>query len=293
MIPQNAIQEWRLTAPWAEAWQVEQDLVITRALIQLYSDSYIAENFAFRGGTAMQKLFLSHPTRYSEDIDLVQLRAGPVGPALDSIRKILDPWLGEPRRSRKESRFSLVYRFDSETPPVQSMRLKVEVNNGENFTVFPLQKASLKSESQWFKGSAEVTTYALEELLGTKLRALYQRKKGRDLYDMAMALGHLPNLKVANVVRCFQQYLSHEEISVSRAQFESNLFGKMKDPDFIGDIDQLLTPDSPPFDAVAAEKLVRSTFVAILPGEPWKGEGGSTKKKEWEIFKSREESVKI
>ena len=39
-------------------------------------------------------------------------------------------------------------------------------------------------ENSWFTGSAELTTYHFEELLGTKLRALYQRKKGRDLYDL-------------------------------------------------------------------------------------------------------------
>src|SRR3989338_4493236 len=139
MIPLNAMQEWKEVAPWADPAHVEQDLVITRALILLYSEPTLAATFAFRGGTAMQKLFLSHPTRYSEDIDLVQLRSGPIGPALDSIRKCLDPWLGIPKRARKEGRFSLIYRFDSETSPVRPMRLKVEVNNDETFTVFDLQ----------------------------------------------------------------------------------------------------------------------------------------------------------
>ena len=38
--------------------------------------------------------------------------------------------------------------------------------------------------SRWFTGAAKVLTYDLDELLGTKLRALYQRKKGRDLFDL-------------------------------------------------------------------------------------------------------------
>ncbi|MBM4319451.1 MAG: nucleotidyl transferase AbiEii/AbiGii toxin family protein, partial [Deltaproteobacteria bacterium] len=37
-------------------------------------------------------------------------------------------------------------------------------------------------ENPWFSGAADVATYALDELLSTKLRALYQRKKGRDLF---------------------------------------------------------------------------------------------------------------
>lgn len=89
--------------------------------------------------------------RYSEDIDLVQLRPGPIGPAVDAIRKCLDPWLGEPRRGRKENRFTLIYRFESEISPVRPMRLKVEVNNDENFSVFELQKKPLEARSIWFK----------------------------------------------------------------------------------------------------------------------------------------------
>jgi predicted nucleotidyltransferase component of viral defense system len=279
MIPQHAITEWRAFAPWADSFQVEQDLVISRALVQLYSDPYLAETFAFRGGTAMQKLFFDRPTRYSEDIDLVQLRGGAIGPALDAIRKYLDPWLGEPRRSRKQDRFTLVYHYESEVAPVQTMRLKVEVNNGEKFNVLPLQKKLFETKSLWFNGKVEILTYAVEELLGTKLRALYQRKKGRDLYDMAMALKHFPGLDATKVVECCQRYLSHQEASVSRAQFESNLVGKLKDSAFIGDINQLLASDASPFDPAAAGNLVLNKFVALFPGEPWKGDNESKRTK--------------
>lgn len=83
----------------------------------------------------MQKLFYKVPTRYSEDIDLVQIKKGPIGGWIGAIRKHLDPWLGEPSRGRKKNRATLIYRFDSELPPIQRMRLKIEVNTGENFTV--------------------------------------------------------------------------------------------------------------------------------------------------------------
>src|SRR5690348_9113584 len=152
MIPQNAVREWRARAPWADPAHIEQDLVITRALVEIYNDAALASQFAFRGGTAMQKLFFEEPYRYSEDIDLVQLRPGPIGPALDAIRKHLDPWLGTPRRGRKDARFTLVYHYQSETPPPQPMRLKIEVNNDENFTVFELQEKSIEAKSRWFSG---------------------------------------------------------------------------------------------------------------------------------------------
>ena len=75
MIPELAIQEWQEHAPWPAVEQVEQDLLICRALVAIYSDPYLAENLAFRGGTALHKLFLHPQPRYSEDIDLVQVNA--------------------------------------------------------------------------------------------------------------------------------------------------------------------------------------------------------------------------
>lgn len=75
MIPENFIQEWRENARWQSLVQVEQDLIISRALVDLYNEPYVRESLAFRGGTALNKLFLKPPSRYSEDIDIVQKNA--------------------------------------------------------------------------------------------------------------------------------------------------------------------------------------------------------------------------
>jgi predicted nucleotidyltransferase component of viral defense system len=82
MIPQAYITAWRQKAPWQENFQVEQDLVIERALMAIYNDEYLRSRLAFRGGTALHKLYLSPAARYSEDIDLVQITAEPFGPVL-------------------------------------------------------------------------------------------------------------------------------------------------------------------------------------------------------------------
>ena len=52
--------------------QVEQDLIICRALCDLFNASDLKGRIAFRGGTAIHKLLFEQPLRYSEDIDLVQ-----------------------------------------------------------------------------------------------------------------------------------------------------------------------------------------------------------------------------
>lgn len=97
MIPKDFIEEWRENARWQNLVQVEQDLIISRALVDLYNEPHVRESLVFRGGTALNKLFLKPSARYSEDIDFVQKRIEPIGKTIDAIREILKPWLGDPR----------------------------------------------------------------------------------------------------------------------------------------------------------------------------------------------------
>lgn len=100
LIPRAYIQAWSAKAPWPDLRQVEQDLIICRALCDLFSASDLRDRIAFRGGTAIHKLLFRQPLRYSEDIDLVQTRAEPIGETVDAIREALS-WLGKCSRLAK------------------------------------------------------------------------------------------------------------------------------------------------------------------------------------------------
>ena len=125
--------------------------------------------------------------KFSEDIDLVQIRPEPVKETLSRLRDQLS-FLDKPSVEQKRGNNTLKFRFDSEIPPVQRLRLKVEINCMEHFAKLGWHQKKFEVNTNWFKGSCKLTTHKLEELLGTKLRALYQRRKGRDLYDLYQAL---------------------------------------------------------------------------------------------------------
>jgi len=269
VIPFDYITEWRSQAPWTADAQVEQDLVVSRALAAIFGDPAASRRLAFRGGTALYKLYVRPPTRYSEDIDLVQVAAEPVGDLLDAVRQALDPWLGTPRRIVKGGGVTLVYRAESEARPPTPLRLKVEVNTREHFSVFGFEERDFAVRSRWFSGDARITTYCLDELLGTKLRALYQRKKGRDLFDLFVA-GRNPGVSPARVVECFGRYLERTGLRVTRAEFEMNLREKLADGAFIGDIAPLVAPDFA-WSVEEAARYVQSQIVPLIPGEPWRG----------------------
>ena len=271
MIPRAHITAWRSKAPWSTDAQVEQDLVVCRALVDLYSDELLAREVAFRGGTALHKLHLEPPGRYSADIDLVQIKAGPIGPVLTAMRARLDPWLGEPRWTQSQGRVTFLYRFESETKPITPLKLKVEINTREHFFVLGPHRVCFQVDSPWHAGAAELLTYKPEELLGTKLRALYQRKKGRDLFDLSEAIVRLTELDSDNVITCFTRYLEHEGRRITRTEFECNLAEKIKDKAFLSDVPPLLALGVS-FDPFAARERVVDSFISRLP------EGASRKR---------------
>jgi hypothetical protein len=189
-----------------------------------------------------------------------------------AIRSTLDPWLGEPKRRAGQGRFTLYYRFETTSVPVIEMRVKIEINTREHFSVHGLTTRPLAIDNPWFSGRADVPTYHLPELLGTKLRALYQRKKGRDLFDLAVALAQGAP-EPAQVVEAFERYMAFGGTPITRAQFEANLAAKIADPTFLGDVPPLLRTGLT-YDPTVAWQQVHKAFVNRLPGEPWRGDGG-------------------
>jgi predicted nucleotidyltransferase component of viral defense system len=260
MIPQQYIIEWSEFVPWQANEQIEQDLIICRSLVELFSDDFIAEKLAYRGGTALHKLFLKPQSRYSEDIDLVQISAEPFGPSIDKIRKLLS-FLGEPKIKQKNRNTTLIFNFESEIQPVQVLKLKVETNCREHFSVFNFKKKMFKVNSSWFTGECNVTTYEIEELLGTKLRALYQRKKGRDLYDLFRSIKANPSISKEKIMQAYQTYMKHEVTGIpSQESYLKNLENKMNDPEFLGDTTALLRPDEI-YDPIDGFNLVKSELI--------------------------------
>lgn len=264
MISRGFITDWRNTAPWATDAQVEQDLVLSRALVSIFG-SDVGDSLALRGGTALYKLYFEEPVRYSEDIDLVQLVPGAIGPIFDAIKEILNPWLGDPVRDIGDSTATLKYRFSSEIEPVTPLRLKIEINTREHEHFLDLQSEEFTVNSLWFKGSSRVNTYVIEELMATKLRALYQRSKGRDLYDLWFAISNLEP-DCAKIVTLFRKYMELKGDPPSLNTFMSNLDRKLNDPAFLNDTEPLVRPGWG-FDPAMARNIVAANLIYKLDRE--------------------------
>jgi predicted nucleotidyltransferase component of viral defense system len=269
LIPSAYIQGWSATAAWPDPRQIEQDLIICRALCDLFNAPPLKDRIAFRGGTAINKLLFHQPLRYSEDIDLVQNRPEPIGAIIDAIREALS-WLGKCSREQAGHSTHLVFKFTPETDAQASLKLKVEINTREHNALLSLKRYPFAVVNDWYRGEAEILSFEPEELFGTKLRALLQRRKNRDLFDLYHGLNQLA-LDADKLIACFEHYLALEGKPISRAVAEQRMLEKLT---------RSLTEDIAPLlpagirfsdnDAVRAFERVWRELIMRLKGDAWK-----------------------
>ncbi|MDR2567455.1 MAG: nucleotidyl transferase AbiEii/AbiGii toxin family protein [Bifidobacteriaceae bacterium] len=185
MISELAVREWSATHPWPLPSQVEQDLLLSRAICEIATHPCLGRELVFRGGTALHKLHLPGPLRYSEDLDYVRTTAGGIGPLVTALGE-LGRELGFTTSSVLRLHPKVVWKTttDDDLP----LKIKIEVNTHERSPALALARLPFQVGSSWWRGSAEVTTFQPAELVATKIRALYQRSKGRDLFDLWLAL---------------------------------------------------------------------------------------------------------
>ena len=269
MIPASYIQEWSSKASWPDLRLIEQDLIITRALCDLFNSPALAGKIAFRGGTAINKLLFRQPLRYSEDIDLVQIHPEPIGPVIDGIRDALS-WLGQCNRNQAGHSMHLVYRFSPEAAPETTLRLKIEINTREHKALYGIKPYPFEIDNSWHRAKTEILSFEPEELFATKLRALLQRHKNRDLFDLHEGLKQL-SMDIEKLIACFEHYLSMEGKPITRAIAEQRMLEKLR-RSLTEDIAPLL-PAGVQFtddDAMDAFNNVWVELVARIKGDPWK-----------------------
>ena len=162
---------------------------------------------------------------------------------------------------KSKSNNTLIYSYDAENPPNPKMKIKIEINTREHFAIDGIRNLKLECKSDWFTGSADIATFSTEELLATKLRALYQRRKGRDLFDLWIAQELKPNF--AKTVKILKAYLDKANLSITKKEFLDNLSAKIEDPIFQNDITPLIR-NSSEYNLKEAFEYVKKTYMDFI-----------------------------
>ena len=257
MITEADIAHWQQHAPWPTLEQIEQDLVLSRLIVEIANHPLLSEELIFRGGTCLHKVWLDRPWRYSEDLDYVRRTGGGVGETLDAIREVAAA-VGFDRVQTDVRRYPKV-RLDTTFVRGGRMRIKVELNTFERAPARPTVTRALNVDSPWFSGTADVPTFALEELAATKIRALFQRAKGRDLFDLWLAVIRA-GAQPTDIAACFAHYRP-DGWTVARAA--TNLDAKLLNRDFMSDVEQLVVDWPEGYTIQAAGQAARAVLDSI------------------------------
>jgi predicted nucleotidyltransferase component of viral defense system len=261
MISQKDITEWRIYAPWLKDILVKKDLIQSKILIDLFNNEILSEKFALRGGLAINKLYLLSPSRYSEDINLVQIYPEPIGIIIDEIRRSLS-WLGEPVRKQTKDKITLYY--NKSLKFILDQGIKIVISIREHSSLKGLIKKKYKIENSWFSGEADIVTFTIEELLAIKLKDLYFKQRGRDLFDIYIISQKCNNIDKILVIQILKKYFIREVRKVSRFLYERNLVYKMRNLNFVSDISPLLPSNSKGYNYEIAYHHIIKHYISLL-----------------------------
>ncbi|HPC61938.1 MAG TPA: nucleotidyl transferase AbiEii/AbiGii toxin family protein [Verrucomicrobiota bacterium] len=264
--------------PWGAQYQVEQDLLLCRAMAALFDDKFLSSQIAMRGGTLLHKVHLAPPARYSEDIDLVVVGTRPADHIRRAIRRVLTNVLGTPkasvwdtlvlaiRNTVKPSRvLRMTYSARSILEPNRTLEIVVEANVTERKPHRAVVEMPFSFPFRDKQVQTRVKGFDIHEMLGTKMRAMFQRTRGRDLFDLYWALTQSPTpVDPAAIIASFQHYLKQEGTKAGRAEFIGILDDHLKDRGFCSDMQPLLRADIT-YDPQAAGKYVKTHLLSLLP----------------------------
>lgn len=235
---------------------VEQDFLICQAVAAIFEDKFLKGQVAMRGGTVLHKAHLAPASRYSEDIDLVLMGDRPAGHIKKALTRVLKPLLGAPAESiftdirvtvrnlvAKSTIIRSTYTYDPAGNDAALAHLKVEVNTSENKSLFPLVPVKVRvPEPSGGVRDVDVVSYDLDEMLGTKLRALLQREHGRDLYDIVRAWevaqvpGAVSKVDPVRVGKAFRFYMEQEGSAFEATKIQAELARRMMSHKFLNDM---------------------------------------------------------
>jgi len=279
MLTRQDILAHQATAPWPVIRQIEQDLLLCRAMVAVFNDPFLKSQIAMRGGTLLHKAHLAPAARYSEDMDLVVVGERPEEHIRAALKRVLGAVLGKHKRwgweeltltvrdAAKPSRiFRLTYEVASVSEPGRSLTIVVEANVEERQPYLPIVEVPFSVPFRGQSLAARLNSFDLHEMMGTKMRALFQRKRGHDLFDLYWGLSRPARspVKPERIIESFQHYMSQEGTVVPRDEFLRQLDARLADRGFCSDMDPLLRTGIA-YDPQSAGKHVREALLMRLP----------------------------
>lgn len=185
---------------------VEKDYVLGWVLAGIFSHPVIGSRWSFKGGTCLKKCFFE-TYRFSEDLDFtVSVSDGLEKESLISCFKEISEWVYDatgieiPRdlirfdvyqnhRGSLSAQGRIGYRGPLQ-PRGDLPRIKIDLTTDETLVLDTVVRDVHHPYSDRPDDGIHVTSYDFEELFAEKIRALAERQRPRDLYDVVHLYRH-------------------------------------------------------------------------------------------------------
>jgi predicted nucleotidyltransferase component of viral defense system len=239
------------------------DYRLTQALNAIYDDAFLSAQLRLKGGTALNKLFFPAANRLSVDLDFnvigtkVQVLAER-GEIADRVRALL---------SEQDAGYALAHDYRYEQSTIQAaftplsggprQHMKLELSFIERVPILGEETRALVLPGG---ETAAVKTYRLEELTATKLRALYGRRKGRDIYDLWQIGAHELDERATRKLMLY--YFYHARMVFHYPTFRANVEEKLNRRGFADDVRGLIRVGHK-FDWAIASQAVLDRFAFL------------------------------
>ncbi len=186
MIPRTCIQQYAdglVFTPTLK--QAEQALLLRRVMVAVGEHGDLKDKLVCSGGTTLHQALLPNPLRHSEDLDLLVIKRAPLKPVYNAFYDIGE-YLGFSDvavQSRKK--FPKIY-YGIEHENNDRGLLKIELSQEPASLTMAADSVSreVSIDTPWYSGAAAVRCVTPVDLAASKVSAIHNRNKPRDLSDL-------------------------------------------------------------------------------------------------------------
>ena len=262
------VRDWADAQGIGDEVRAELDLRLSHT-VGLIAASDLGMELCFKGGTAINKLYFEDTARLSVDLDYNAVgEERSVYRRCRERRESLTALISQAGAELHRYKFGVVgdhllFRYRSVTTG-RSGSFKVEISLTERFAVFGAVRRPFLVPLTTAPGSRRevaVNTTTLPELIGTKIRALHQRRKGRDIFDLWRAIPVIQDTTILRKLVLF--YFACRNVPFDRQAFFGTLDQKIGDPRFQDDLTPYLRPGTR-FDWATSTAEVRQWLDSTL-----------------------------
>lgn len=197
--------------------------LLPRLVVEVARDPVLGPELALRGGAALHHLHLDRALRRCDTLAYARTSRTGIGPVFDALRVVTQRL--DLTSSRRELTHDLAHVWiGAGGHPL----LRVTINTRETEPCEPRMLRRLRVGMGPGEDEAQVLTFVLEEVLATKLRALYERREARDVFDLwaGLVVGRADRARLS---RCFRHYVPVS--AATAAQLRANVAAKVAHPD--------------------------------------------------------------